>query len=84
MVEFRNKKDSLGFMKTLNIMDPLSRLEVDNLQRIIAEGRDQKTLIFEIDGQMIDPSLHVREGNPLNELKGKSSDRPSLEKPGGD
>src|SRR5262245_38842188 len=50
MVKFRNKKDSLGFMKIWNAVDPLSRLKIDNLQRIIAEGCDKKTLIFKIDG----------------------------------
>src|ERR1043165_8116881 len=69
LVRFGNKADALRLAQAGDRVDAVARLEVYDLDRVVAERRDEEPLPFEIDGEVIDPAFNVGQRDGLYEAQ---------------
>src|SRR5947209_17499609 len=63
----REIRDTLRFVEAGEAHDPLALLEVNHLQRVIPQRGHEQPLSFEVNGYMLDPTLHLRERKAVDE-----------------
>ena len=65
-VEFRNKPNALWLIQSAYTLAPLTRSKVHHLYGIVAKRSDEKSLAFEIHGEVINPTFDIWQRDRLH------------------
>src|SRR6266702_356298 len=62
-------ENPLRFAESFYASFPPTRLQVDDFQRVVAKGSDEKPLLLQVDPEVVDAPLHGRQGYGCSRLE---------------